>query len=144
MVGISYLRIERLPMNKVRFAALVYAVVSVGVIAFQLALAAGAPWGEFAMGGAYPGQFPSELRVAAVVQAVILAGLALIVLARAGVAMPKWSRASHRLVWLAVAFSTLSLVLNLITPSAGERAIWAPVAFVMLVSSVTIAISKPT
>jgi hypothetical protein len=131
-------------MNKVRFAALVYAVVSVGVIAFQLALAAGAPWGEFAMGGAYPGQFPPELRVAAVVQAVILAGLALIVLACAGVAMPKWSRASHRLVWLAVAFSTLSLVLNLITPSAGERAIWAPVAFVMLVSSVTIAISKPT
>jgi hypothetical protein len=131
-------------MNKVRFAALVYAVVSVGVIAFQLALAAGAPWGEFAMGGAYPGQFPPELRLAAVVQAVILAGLALIVLARAGVAMPKWSRASHRLVWLVVAFSTLSLVLNLITPSAGERAIWAPVAFVMLVSSVTIAISKPT
>jgi hypothetical protein len=131
-------------MNKVRFAALVYAVVSVGVIAFQLALAAGAPWGEFAMGGAYPGQFPPELRVAAVLQSVILAGLAIIVLARAGVAMPKWSRASHRLVWLAVAFSTVSLVLNLITPSAGERAIWAPVAFVMLVSSVTIAISKPT
>jgi hypothetical protein len=34
-----------------RLAAILYAFVSVGVIAFQFALAAGVPWGEFAMGG---------------------------------------------------------------------------------------------
>ena len=131
-------------MKKDRFAALVYAVISVGVIAFQVALAAGAPWGAYAMGGAFPGQFPLELRVAALVQAVILAGLALVVLARAGIVLPRWSRTSRWLVWVVVAFSGLSLVLNLITPSAGERAIWAPVALIMLVSSVTVAISKPS
>lgn len=131
-------------MNKDRFAALAYAVVSVGVIAFQVALAAGVPWGAYAMGGAFPGQFPPELRVAAVVQAVILAGLALVVLARAGIALPGWSRTSRWLVWVVVAFSGLSLVLNVITPSAGERAIWAPVALIMLVSSVIVAISKPS
>jgi hypothetical protein len=38
-----------------RPAAIVFAVVSAGVIAFQLALAAGAPWGDYAMGGADPG-----------------------------------------------------------------------------------------
>lgn len=130
-------------MNKSRLAALVYTVVSVGVIAFQLALAAGAPWGAYAMGGAFPGQFPPELRVGAIVQALILALLALVVLSRAGVAMPGWSRASQWLIWVVVAFSALSLVLNLITPSAGERLIWAPVAFVMLVSSVVVARSKP-
>lgn len=129
-------------MNKVRFAALAYAVVSVGIIAFQIALAAGAPWGAYAMGGAFPGQFPPELRVAAVVQAVILAALALVVLARAGIAMPRWSRSSRWLIWVVVVFSALSLVLNLITPSAGERLIWAPVALVMLVSSVVVARSK--
>lgn len=130
-------------MNKVRFAALAYAVVSLGVIAFQIALAAGAPWGAYAMGGAFPGQFPPEMRVAAVVQAGILAALALVVLARAGVAMPRWSRTSRWLIWVVVVFSALSFVLNLITPSAGERAVWAPVALVMLVSSVMVAISKP-
>lgn len=129
-------------MNKVRFAALAYAVVSVGIIAFQIALAAGAPWGAYAMGGAFPGQFPPELRVAAVVQAVILAALALVVLARAGIAMPRWSRSSRWLIWVVVVFSALSLVLNLITPSAGERLIWAPVALVMLVISVVVARSK--
>lgn len=131
-------------MKKDRLAALIYTAVSVGVIAFQIALAAGAPWGAYAMGGAFPGQFPPDLRVAAIVQAVILAGLALVVLARAGIALPKWSPASRWLVWIVVAFSGLSLVLNTITPSAGERAIWAPVALIMLISSVIVAISKPS
>src|SRR5687768_7880124 len=71
-------------MNMKRVAAIIYAIVSLGVIAFQIALAAGAPWGAYAMGGAFPGQFPPELRVAAIVQAVLLAGLAAVMLARAG------------------------------------------------------------
>ena len=125
-----------------RLAALVYGSVSLGVILFQLALAAGAPWGAYAMGGAFPGQFPPELRVAAVVQAVILALLALVVLARAGMALPNWSRASRWLSWIVVVFSTISLVLNTLTPSADERAIWMPVALVMLICSVIVAVSK--
>ena len=131
-------------MRKDIIAARIYAVVSFFVIAFQIALALGAPWGAYAMGGAFPGQFPPEVRVAAVVQAVILAGLALVILARAGIALPKWSRTSRWLVWVVVAFSALSLVLNLITPSARERAIWAPVALIMLVSSVIVAVRKPS
>ena len=129
-------------MKKERLSAFIYGVVSLGVIAFQLALAVGAPWGAYAMGGAIPGQVPPELRVAAVVQAVILALLALVVLARAGIALPKWSRASRWLIWVVVAFSAISLVLNTITPSAGERAIWVPVALVILISSVIVAVSK--
>ena len=126
-------------MQPYRLSALVYGIVTLGVIAFQLALAAGAPWGEFAMGGAYPGQFPPELRVAAVVQAVVLGLLALVVLARAGIVLPKWSKTSRWLAWVVVAFSALSLVLNSITPSARERMIWAPVALVLLVCGVTVA-----
>ena len=42
-------------------------------------------------------------------------------------------------VWVVVAFSAMSLVLNSITPSAGERAIWAPVAL-LLASSAAVAI----
>jgi hypothetical protein len=129
-------------MNIVRIAAFTYAVVSLVVIAFQIALAVGVPWGAYAMGGAYPGEFPPELRVAAVVQALILTVLALVVLARAGIALPKWSRASRWLIWVAVALSALSLLLNLITPSAGERAIWAPVALIMLICSVIVALSE--
>lgn len=129
-------------MKNHRIAASVYVIVSIVVILFQFALAAGAPWGNFAMGGAYPGQFPPELRVAAVVQAIILALLALVVLSRAGITLQKWSRTSRWLIWVVVAFSAISLVLNAITPSAGERAIWAPVALIMLTCSVLVAIRK--
>jgi len=126
-------------MNIRRIAAIAYAVVTVGIVAFQIALAAGVPWGSFAMGGAFPGQFPPALRVAAVVQALLLLAWAGVVLARAEVALPRWTRTARWLIWVVVAFSVLSLVLNLITPSGGERMIWAPVAFVMVICSLLVA-----
>ena len=131
-------------MNISKVAAILYAVVSLGVIVFQIALAAGAPWGAYAMGGAFPGQFPPALRITALIQAALLAGMALIVLARAGLILPGWQRSSRWLIWFVVGFAALSLFLNLITPSAGERAIWAPVAFVLLLTCVIVAFRPPS
>jgi hypothetical protein len=122
-----------------RPAALLYAGVSVGVVVFQVALAAGAPWGAYAMGGAFPGRFPLTLRIAALAQAALIAGMAVVVLSRAGLVLAGWFGVTRRLVWLVVAFAAVSLVLNLITPRAGERAIWAPVALLLLASSTVVA-----
>ena len=123
-------------------AAIIYAIVTVGVIVFQIALAAGAPWGAYAMGGASPGQFPPALRIAAIIQAALLAGMAAVILTRAGLILPGWSRASHWLVWIVVALTAFSLVLNLLTSSAGERAIWAPTLSLLLISSLIVAFSS--
>jgi hypothetical protein len=109
------------------------------VVVFQLALALGAPWGRFAMGGAFPGRFPTGMRVAAAAQGLLLLASAGVVLARAGVALPQWAAASSWLIWAVVAFSAVSTLLNLITPSPAERRLWAPVAIVMLVSSLIVA-----
>ncbi len=125
-----------------RAAAVVYAITSAGVVAFQIALAAGVPWGAFAMGGAFPGQLPPALRAGALLQAVLNALMAAVLLSRAGVALPTWSRPARWLAWVVVAMAALGAVLNLITPSSGERAIWAPLALVMLASSVVVACWK--
>ncbi len=125
-----------------RIAALLYTFVTAGIIVFQIALAAGAPWGAYAMGGAYPGQFPPAMRIAALVQGVLLGSMAAIVLVRAGLILPRWTRAARWLVWCVVGLTAVSFVLNLITPSAGERALWAPVAAVLLLSSATVAFNK--
>ena len=122
-----------------RAAALLYTAVSVGVVVFQIALAAGAPWGAYAMGGAFPGTFPPALRIAALAQAALISGMAVVVLSRAGLVLTGWSGVTRRLVWFVVAFAAVSLVLNLLTPSAGERAIWAPVALLLLASSTVVA-----
>ena len=129
-------------MDMTRIAAILYAVLMAGVVAFQIALAAGVPWGAYAMGGASPGQFPAAMRVGAIIQAVLLAGMAAVILVRAGLILPGWSRVSHWLVWIAVAITALSLVLNLISPSAGERAIWMPTLSLLLLSSLIVAFSS--
>ena len=91
------------------------------------------------MGGAFPGRFPVALRIAAVVQAAFFAVMVGVVVSRAGLGLVRWSSASRTLAWVVVAIAAVSFVLNLITPSAGERAIWAPVAFLLLVSSAVVA-----
>ena len=122
--------------------ALVFASLIAVAILFQLALAAGLPWGSVAMGGRFPGKLPRRMRLAALVQAVILLVLGGIVLVRAGMIVPGWYSAAESAIWFVVAFSALSVVLNVITKSKWERRIWAPVALALLASSVLVALSR--
>ncbi len=118
-------------------SALAFVAVTVFAIGFQLALALGAPFGEYAMGGRFPGRFPPPLRVAAIVQAVVLALLAVVVASRAGLLalpMAPW------LIWMPVAFAALSLAMNAASRSAGERRLWVPVAIVLLAGSLVVAL----
>lgn len=127
-------------MDATGIAGIVFAVVAGGVIVFQLALALGAPWGAYAMGGAFPGRFPTPMRVAAVVQAVVVGFMSMGVLSAAGIVLPSLREATPWLVWPAVVFSAVAVVLNAISRSAGERKIWVPVSLVMLISSLLVAL----
>jgi len=128
-------------MPSARLAAIVFSALTALVCAFQLALAAGAPWGEYAMGGAFPGVMPAAMRVAAVVQVGVLAAVALLVVSRAGLVLPGWARVARWLVWVVVALLGVSVVLNLVTPSPMERLIWAPVAAVLFLSALRVALA---
>lgn len=121
-------------------AAVLFCALATGATVFQLALALGAPWGELAMGGRFPGRLPTALRAGAVVQGLVLVSLAGVVVSRAGVGFERWQTTARWAVWLAVASSALSLLANLVTPSARERRLWAPVALGMLLSSVVVAL----
>src|SRR5919106_4954156 len=96
-----------------RAAALLYSAISVGVVLFQVALAAGAPWGAYAMGGAFPGTLPLALRLAAIAQAALIVAMAVVILSRAGLVFGRWSMVTGWLVWFVVAFAAVSLILNL-------------------------------
>ena len=127
-------------MDVTSIAALVFTVAAVGVIAFQVALALGAPWGRYAMGGAVPGRFPPRMRVAAVAQAILIALLTVAVLSAAGFLVPDLAVRLPWLIWVVVVVSAVAVILNAISRSAGERRIWVPVATVMLVSSLVVAL----
>jgi phosphatidylglycerophosphate synthase len=128
-------------MDVTTVAAIIYLFITAGVVAFQFALAFGVPWGSYAMGGKFPGRFPPAMRASAVGQAALLGLMAAVVMSRAGLLLPDWAQVSVWLTWVIVAFSVVSVVLNTITPSAGERRVWLPVALVMLASSLTVALT---
>jgi len=109
------------------------------VTLFEIALAAGAPWGSYAFGGQTPGTLSAYLRVASTVQALIWAFWIAVALVRCSVILPRFFQTSKRLMWLVVELNAVALVLNTITPSAVERWLWAPVAALGLVSSFFVA-----
>ena len=121
-------------------AAVVFACASALVVAFQVGLALGAPWGARAMGGVHQGRLPGSLRAAVAILALLSVILAVGVLSDAGLILPDLATTLPWIVWAAVAFSALSVVLNTITRSALERRTWLPVAIVMLVSSLAVAV----
>lgn len=127
-------------MRMTRAAAILFTIVTGGVVLFQLSLVFGAPLGSYAMAGAFPGVFPPAMRFAALMQAALLVVTELVVLSRSGILLRRWFRQSKWAIWLVVVMGLVSVVLNLITPSAGERAIWSPVAVVLFVCSFTVAI----
>jgi len=118
-------------------AAILYTLLALGVVAFQIALALGAPWGHLAMGGRFQGRFPPALRFVALVQGALIALFALVMLGAAGLAAPT---PPIGLVWAVVAITALSAVMNLATPSIPERRLWAPVTLLMLVCAIRVAL----
>lgn len=91
---------------------------------FQALLAAGAPWGAAAWGGAHPGVLPADLRVSSAVSVAAYAALAVVAARPSWPAQP-WRR---RVLTGAAALLALGTVMNLASPSLPERLIWTPVA----------------
>ena len=108
---------------------------------FQLALALGAPLGDYTLGGKYPGKLPPKMRVAALVQILVLFVFALIVLVRSGTALPNLQAFGRVGIWFVVGFFVLGSIANLSTPSKRERLLWGPTNVLMLGISILIAVS---
>ncbi len=117
--------------------AVLYGVLSIFMVGFQMALSMGARLGHLTLGGQYPGAVPISVRVGASLQALILMALAGAVLDAGGVlalGLPGWT------VWTAVGVMVISSFGNLVTPNAAERRLWLPVTLAMLGASVVVAL----
>ena len=122
-------------------AAQIFALLIFVVVLFQLALMLGAPWGNVAMGGRFPGKIPPVMRIAALIQGLVLGVIGFIVLIRGQVLNSNLYEITEIAIWVVVTLMGLSLVMNLVTPSRWERIIWAPVVVVLFTCSVVVALS---
>lgn len=111
------------------------------VIAFQIALAFGAPWGELTLGGKFPGVLPLRMRLGAVFSAFLLAAFALIVETRSGNMFHGHYELSRSLIWIVVTYSGIGVVMNAITPSKKERYLWLPIVTLLFILSLTISLA---
>lgn len=109
-------------------------------VLFQIGLAIGLPWGKASMGGRFPGKYPPRMRWVALINALVLAFTATVVLAEAGCCFAALRSISGVGIWVVIAFYALGTVLNLITPSKIER-IWAPVVFIQTICATLVALA---
>ena len=124
------------------FSAWLNILVLVLVTCFQIALISGAPWGEYAFGGKHKGALPRNLRIGSVITSFLYLGIAGHYLAQLGVFPKLLSPDLNQVVnWVIVGINSLALIMNTITPSKKERMVWAPVALVLLGTSVAIALN---
>ncbi|MDO6718956.1 hypothetical protein Q4575_06055 [Psychrosphaera sp. 1_MG-2023] len=116
------------------------------VVLFQFALIFGAPWGEMAMGGKFPGRLPVKIRIAAVMQIILLLLMAEVVFSHSGLVNDVNFGFFHMVfpdyaIWVVVALCLLSCVANTMTPSKKERALWAPVSTILLICVLVVALN---
>ena len=109
--------------------------------AFQVALAAGRPWGRFAWGGQHEGALPTPLRVGSAVSVAVYAALAVVLLWRAGVVGPgPGSRAVRAAAWVVAGYFVLGTGMNALSRSRAERRTMTPVAAVLAALAVVVAL----
>ena len=120
--------------------ALVVALALLAALAvLQLLVASGLPYGRFVWGGTHR-VLPHGLRVASVASVLVYAGLAALLLSRAGVLPAGDSAAVIVLTWVAFAFFTASVALNAISRSPAERWTMAPTSLLLAAATLVIAL----
>ena len=119
------------PTRSARRAAIAAALGFLAIAMFELVLAAGAPLGHAAWGGAHA-HLSAAQRIASAVAVLIWASAALVVLGRAGL----WSAGKRAILfrrgtWLLVAVSTIAALTNFASHSRYEQLIFGPLAVIL-------------
>lgn len=124
-----------------KLAAVIGSSLLVLLAAFQLALAAGAPWGRAAYGGVWKKALPMGIRINSLVFGAVLYPMAILYLLHAsGIRETTWLPGSVDVVmWVLVAFFTLGSVANFASRSKPERW-WGPFALGVAVCCAVIAL----
>ena len=120
--------------------ALVIALALLAALAvLQLLVASGLPYGRFVWGGTHR-VLPHGLRVGSAASVLVYAGLAALLLSRAGVLPAGDSTAVIVLTWVVFAFFAASVALNALSRSPAERWTMAPTSLLLAAATLVIAL----
>lgn len=127
--------------RRVRRASIVAAAGFGSFAVYQVALAAGAPWGDHVWGGRHEGVLPTSLRLGSGLAAGALLGMAAVVLVRSGVIRTAAGPGRFaKTTWAISAYMTLNTVGNLASESTVEQAVFGP--FTALMAGLTAVVAR--
>lgn len=122
-------------------AAYVATVILAVLSLFQLALAAGAPWGKASWGGAWEGVLPRGIRINSLVFGAFLYPLVILYMLDAGgVAEFDFLRAEGIVLWVLVFFFVTGTITNAMSRSKIEKMIWTLPTAVLAVCTLILAL----
>jgi hypothetical protein len=122
-------------------AALAACAVLAGLIVFQAALVTGAPLGRFAWGGQH-NVLPTGLRVGSAVSIVLYAAFGYVALAKAGMVPAVGNETVTAVIaWVLTGYFALGVLMNAISRSKPERAVMTPVALLLAVAYLVLAVN---
>lgn len=122
---------------------LLFAAVITALVVFQLALAAGAPLGRFAWGGQNPGVLPRRLRIASAASILIYVLVVIPAFDLAGILDVVPDGVAQVAAWGVFAYLALGVVMNAISRSKAERYTMTPVALVLAILALSVAVQGP-
>lgn len=130
----------RISVSPVKIAAVVAVLFLAVIIAFQLALALGAPLGKAAWGGQHQGVLPRRLRIASGVAAFVIYPFIVVAILGSADLIGEDSPYGRggQLMWVFVGLFTLGGIANLVSRSTIER-YWAPVSIAIAICCAVIA-----
>lgn len=119
-------------------AAVIAVLILMALSGLQVLVASGRPYGRLVWGGQHV-VLPSPLRVGSALSLVIYAGIAWVLLARAGL-VPGRGGAVDLATWVVLAYFLLGIVMNGISRSRLERAVQTPTCLLLALCTLVIAL----
>ena len=119
-------------------AAVVATAVLTALAVLQVLVASGRPYGRLVWGGQHA-TLPRHLRIGSAASVVVYAGMAWVLLARAGL-LPGRSGAVDVLAWVVLAYLALGVVVNGISRSRAERLVQTPTCALLAACALVVAL----
>lgn len=121
--------------------AIVSCIILLGLAIFQLALIFGAPIGKYAWGGAHT-TLPRNLRIGSAISILLYGIFAAIILGKADIfSLFSDSAITNIGVWILAIYFCIGVVMNGISRSKPERNLMTPIALVLAILTLLIAVN---
>jgi uncharacterized membrane protein SirB2 len=122
----------------IQIAAIIVAVVSVGIAIFQFLLFLGLPFAEYSWGGKYQGVLPKKMRIMSLPSAILLLFFGFIFLIHSKVLSVGFHLPTKLFVIIITVFMGLNTLGNLVSKSKKERLVMTPLAGITFLSCVLV------